>query len=145
MEARSATTLAAAAAAGSQCDLNDEDSSLDGATAVNTPVRASRTSQLDLSYASSEEITKAQETKAAELPVQDADQLYPNEPAVVDDTASSTSNNNEEEAIFVTFKHPKDPDNPYDWSRWRKIRIAVLVLSYALVSGCRLISSDVSS
>lgn len=47
-----------------------------------------------------------------------------------DDQACSDES---EEPILLTFNRPKDPDNPYDFSRWKKIRMVILALSFALV------------
>ena len=107
---------------GVQNDRNDEfdeEARLEGPTAVSTPVRHSHS---DLS---------TNETKRAEKSDVDPPPDVPLQEAAVQPAATNIEK--VEEPILVTFNHPYDSDNPYQWSRFKKIRISVLVLSYSLV------------
>lgn len=96
----------------------DEEARLEGPTAVSTPVR--NTASSSLSPVKDIEKSKHDALLAGSLPE--------GEGQPVTDIISGT-----EEPIIVTFNRPYDADNPYQWSRFKKIRIAVLVLTYALV------------
>lgn len=97
--------------------LAEEEARLEGPTAVSTPVR-------DCSKdGSPDEAEKSRATKVVNSEVV----------GLQEDPPQSDAINDGEEPIIVTFNTPYDPDNPYDWSRFKKIRIAVLVLTYALV------------
>lgn len=98
----------------------DEEARLEGPTAVSTPVR----------HASFNPSTPLKDGEKPEL-VSPVD--IPLQEAV--DQPLATNTGPVEEPIIVTFKQPYDPENPYQWPRLKKIRIAVLVLTYALVSG----------
>lgn len=100
----------------------DEEARLEGPTAVSTPVRHASFNPT--------------------IPIKDAEKTEPSSPSDIPlqeaaDQSLATNINPVEEPIIVTFDQPYDPENPYQWPRLKKIRIAVLVLTYALVSSLR--------
>lgn len=104
---------------GDRDDL-DEEARLEGPTAVSTPVRNAPSSP----STSVKNLEKDKIESSPHAPVQDA----AGQPV-------ATKTSPPQEPIIVSFNQPYDSENPYQWSRFKKIRIAVLVLSYALVSG----------
>lgn len=107
---------------GLQNDRNgeyDEEGLLEGPTAVSTPVRhaLSNLSTPERKYKEKNDVDSP-----ADVPLQEAAAQPP--ASIIEQV---------EEPILVTFNHPYDSDNPYQWSRFKKIRISVLVLSYSLV------------
>lgn len=118
----------------------DEEAHLEGPTAVSTPTQHNKSSILD--PASDTEKGKCQ--KAITPSVVGLQEAGPETGSVV----TPIDNDNGQDFILVTFNHPYDPDNPYNWSRFKKIRICVLVLTYALVriiGKYPLTSGDISS
>lgn len=103
-----------------EVDTSDEEARLEGPTAVSTPVRNTTSSSIADATADPEKKTASKVVNSDVVGLQE-------DPPQSDDINDGT------EPIIVTFNHPFDPDNPYNWPRLKKIRIAILVLTYALV------------